>query len=115
FWRLRRRTLSLAHVEGDLLRAAVNLRLDPRLAPAFFAQPEAAHQGHGRPARGVGAGDGARPQPGDDRLAVHLRVEVADALVGPVAHPLAVIAHVGRQPGRALPAAFYLEAGRRDG
>ncbi len=85
-------------------------RDDVRLLALLLAQPPGADQGHLDAAGGVGAGDGAGPDPGDDRGLGAVGeggpgVEMADALLGLVAHPGAVGAHVGGQALGALPGA----------
>src|SRR5215210_880009 len=74
-------------LEAHLLLLAVYDRLDPRLLALLLGEPEGAYEWHGCSAGGVGAADGARPEPGDHGLPVRsLRVEVTDPLLGLVAH-----------------------------
>ncbi len=87
-------------------------RLDGRhhvgLLALLLAQPPRAHQRHLDPARRVGAGHSARPDPGDHvgLRAVRqrrLRVQVPDPPLRLVAHPGAVAAHILGQAGGARP------------
>ena len=87
-----------------LLLLPIHDRLDPRLLALLLGEPEGTDERHRRAAGGVGAADGARPEPGDHGLPVRsLGVEMADALLGLVAHPLAVVAHVLGEPLRPAP------------
>ncbi|WP_455429391.1 hypothetical protein [Leucobacter soli] len=77
--------------------------------PFLLAEPPGAHERHLDPAGGVGAGDGACPDPRDDIgfaaiVELRLRVEVSDPALRLVTHPGAVAAHVLGEPGRLRPA-----------
>ena len=118
------RILRLAHLHREPVAAALDHRLDVRLLAALGRE----HEGRGE--RYVHVGEGRvralncpRPQPRDHgELLAHIRFEVgpslghlgrdlnrrverADALLGLVAHPLAVVTHVLGQTLRALPLA----------
>src|SRR5215210_6350078 len=70
-------------LEVHLLLLAVYDRLNPRLLALLLGEPEGAYKRHPCAAGGVGATDGARPEPGDHGLPVRpLGVEVADPLLG---------------------------------
>ena len=90
--------------EMDLASRSISGRVQCSIA-RLLRQLEGAHERHAHAAGRIGAGHGARPEPGDygGLTAVGqlgLRVEMADALEGFVAHPTPVVADVVRQPGR---------------
>ncbi|OQA10314.1 MAG: hypothetical protein BWY66_00216 [bacterium ADurb.Bin374] len=105
--------------------------VDNRFNPNFLAflrrEPEGRHKRHMHVGEGgVGAFDGAGPEPSDDGELfadvggqvgavfghlgrdLHLRIQVADPLFGLLAHPGAVTPHVFGQAGRARPVLFHL-------
>jgi hypothetical protein len=59
----------------------------------FARQPELAEEGDFRAAGGVGAADGAAPEVGNRRLALHLRVERRECLFSAFQHPFAPAFH----------------------
>src|ERR1035441_8089976 len=74
----------------------------PGLLTLLLAQPEAADERHRRTAGGVRAGNGPSPEPRDDGCLFPVRksgarVQVPDAALGFIAHPLAVVADVIRK------------------
>ena len=84
----------------------------PMLVAPFLGRLKSGHQGHRHAASGVGAGDGARPEPGDDGggAAVGQRdggIEVADFGVGHFPHFASVVANIGGQAGGAAPGRLF--------
>ncbi len=100
-----------ADFEADRLRGAVDDRLDPGAPALLLRQHERIDQRDVTVPRRVRRAHRACPQPGYDRCLAAavlarqggLRVQVADATLGLVAHPAAVVAHVGGEALRARP------------
>ena len=91
--------------KGDGAGFLVNRGFYPGLFALFLAQPKGADQRHLCAAAGVGALYCARPQPGNHRFAVAPRIQMPNFFLGAVAHPFAVVAHVGGQSGGPFPGA----------
>src|SRR4051794_20515113 len=81
-------------------RVGVDYRLDPCLPSLLCREHEGRHEWHHRtPGAWIGRPHRPRPQPRDDRCFTpirkrRLRVEMPDAVLGLVAHPIPVIPHV---------------------
>ena len=95
---LRRCPLGIV-ADGVLDVVTDDRRDDVGLLALLLPQPPRAHERHLDPAGGIRAGDGARPDPGDDRRLAAVgqlrpRIEMSDAAQRLLAHPLAVTAHV---------------------
>ena len=93
--------------------------LDPCFLAFLFGKHKGACQRHLTAAGGVGALDGARPDPCNDggfaaaKFMGHfyLGVQVTDAAERLPLHPLAVILHIGGKPLRPLPAGCAIQPG----
>ena len=102
------RRAAVTHGERHRFGVPVHGRPHPVFVAAFLGRLEGGHQGHCHAAGGVGAGDGAGPQPGDDgsRAAVgqrSRRVEVSNFGVCHRPHFAPVITNIGGQAGGAAP------------
>jgi hypothetical protein len=109
--------LRAADLEPDALFFPHRDRDDVTLLAFLLTKPERFHQRH-RPCTGwVGAGHGPRPDPSDDRAIytfdINLRVQMADAFLGLVAHPLSVAAHVLGQTRCAGPGQPFRDGTRK--
>ena len=111
------RTLARLHFKPDFV--ALRNRLHPCFVALLFGQHKRTSQRHLTATGGVGAFDGACPDPRNDGgLAAakfmgyfYLGVQVPDAAEGLPLHPLAVILHISGKPLRSLPAPGGIQFG----
>jgi len=102
--------LARLHLEANL--AVLDDRLDVPFLALLLGQVKGTNQNCLVTARGIGALDRARPDPGDDgRLSptllfwnLNLGIQVADTTKRLIAHPIAVVSNIGGKARVALPA-----------
>src|SRR5579875_3128825 len=91
-------------VEAYPLGCTIRHGLHPSLVSLARREHEGSHERHLDPAGGVRTPYSSRPEPRDHRLAVRtFRIEVPDALLRLVAHPLAVVPDVLGEARRPSP------------
>ena len=87
--------------------AVTNCRTNPRFLPFLLRQPPCTYEGHLDRVSRVGAGNGTRPDPRDNRVFCpswchYLRVKVPDSMLCLIPHLLSVVSNILREPLGAL-------------